>query len=110
VKEVRRVGTVNGIRSTVLAQRRALGLSQAEVALRAGVSRKWLSEFERGKVTAELGLVLRLFDALELTVAVTPERTTAPVEVSSVKRRESLEDSTYIKQIDLDELLSEYRS
>ena len=48
--------TVNSIRVAVLSQRRALGLSQAQVAMHAGVSRKWLSEFEQGKVTAELGL------------------------------------------------------
>ena len=45
--------TVNSIRLTVRGKRRALGLSQAEVAMRAGVSRKWLSEFEPSKVKAE---------------------------------------------------------
>ena len=54
------MGTVNSIRLAVRAKRRTLGLSQAQVAMRAGVSRKWLSEFEQGKVKAELGLVLRL--------------------------------------------------
>ncbi len=39
-------------------------MSQAELALRAGVSRKWIYEFEAGKPNAELGLILRVMDAL----------------------------------------------
>lgn len=86
--------TVNSIRVAVLGQRRALGLSQAQVAMRAGVSRKWLSEFEQGKVTAELGLVLRLLESLDLEFSVAPKRV-LPMPKAN---------------IDLDELLSEYRS
>ena len=40
-------------------QRRRQGLSQAELARRAGVSRQWLSGLERGREGAELGRVLR---------------------------------------------------
>lgn len=47
-------------------RRRELGLSQAAVAHRAGVSRKWVHEFELGKPGAELGLTLRLLAALDL--------------------------------------------
>lgn len=50
----------------VRGRRKELGLSQAEVAARAGVSRPWLSEFERGKPKAELHLALRLLEALDL--------------------------------------------
>lgn len=52
-------------------RRRDLGLSQAELAIRAGVSRQWVSAFESGKATAEIGLVVRLLDALGLRLAVT---------------------------------------
>jgi HTH-type transcriptional regulator/antitoxin HipB len=45
--------------------------TQAAVATLAGVSRKWLSEFERGKESADLSLVLRLLAALGLVVQVT---------------------------------------
>jgi HTH-type transcriptional regulator/antitoxin HipB len=45
--------------------------TQAAVATMAGVSRKWLSEFERGKESADLSLVLRLLDALGLALQVT---------------------------------------
>lgn len=50
----------------IRARRLALGLSQAELAERAHVSRQWVIEFEAGKATAELGLTLRLFEALGL--------------------------------------------
>jgi HTH-type transcriptional regulator/antitoxin HipB len=60
---------INSIRDLVAAargRRKSLGLSQAELAARARVSRQWISEFEAGKPTAELGLVIRLLDALGL--------------------------------------------
>ena len=40
-------------------QRRRRGLTQAELAARAEVSRQWLSGLERGREGAELGRVLR---------------------------------------------------
>lgn len=51
-------------------RRRELGLSQAELATRARVSRQWVSTFESGKATAEVGLVIRLLDALDLRLTV----------------------------------------
>ena len=46
------------------AARERLGLTQAEVASTAGVSRKWLSEAECGKAAVSLVLVLGVMDAL----------------------------------------------
>lgn len=40
--------------------RRAQGLTQAEFAALAGVGTRFVSELERGKPTAEVGLVLRV--------------------------------------------------
>lgn len=40
-------------------QRRRRGLTQAQLARRAGVSRQWLNGVERGREGAELGRVLR---------------------------------------------------
>ncbi len=40
------------------------GMTQAEVAEKARVTRKWLSQVENGKRTAELGLVCRVVDIL----------------------------------------------
>ncbi|MBV9040759.1 MAG: helix-turn-helix transcriptional regulator, partial [Acidimicrobiia bacterium] len=58
------------IATAIRSRRLELGLSQASVADRAGVSRKWVSEFESGKPTAELGTLLRVLDALGLLLEV----------------------------------------
>ncbi len=47
-----------------------LGLSQAELARRAGVSRDWVNSFEAGKPTVELMLVLRILEVLGLRLDV----------------------------------------
>ena len=52
--------------AAVRGRRSDLGVSQGDLARQAGVSRKWISEFEAGKSTAEFGLVLRVLDALAL--------------------------------------------
>jgi HTH-type transcriptional regulator/antitoxin HipB len=46
--------------------RKLLGLDQAELAKRIGVSRQWVVGIERGRARAELGLVLRALDTLGL--------------------------------------------
>ena len=48
--------------------RKALGLTQAELALAAGVGLRFVVELEAGKPTVRLGLVLRVIDALGGTV------------------------------------------
>ena len=64
--------SVRDLQAVARARRRELGLTQLAAAARAGVSRKWLSAFERGASAAELPLVLRLLAALQLTVDVCP--------------------------------------
>lgn len=54
--------------------RRRLGLDQAELARRVGVSRQWIVEVERGKPRAEIGLILRTLGALELEVDIGPRK------------------------------------
>ncbi len=61
-----RVRAIRDVAATVRGRRQDLGLSQAELANRTGVSRKWIYEFEAGKPTAEFGLVLRVLEALGL--------------------------------------------
>ncbi|MCB9626849.1 MAG: helix-turn-helix transcriptional regulator [Sandaracinaceae bacterium] len=53
---------------TVRERRRELGLNQAELAAKVGVSRQWLVAVENGKPGAELGLVLRLLNVLGVDV------------------------------------------
>jgi len=48
-----------------------LGLSQGDLAERAGVSRRWVNQFEAcGRSTAEVGTILRVLDALGLDLHV----------------------------------------
>jgi HTH-type transcriptional regulator/antitoxin HipB len=54
-------------------RRRKLGLSQSELAGKAGVGRQWLVAVEHGKARAEIGLVLRTLTALGLTLSVDGE-------------------------------------
>jgi HTH-type transcriptional regulator/antitoxin HipB len=58
-------------------QRRRLGLDQAELAQRIGVSRKWVIDVEKGKPRAEIGLILRALDALGLRLSLNPDQTPA---------------------------------
>jgi HTH-type transcriptional regulator/antitoxin HipB len=92
------IASIRDIAAAVRGRRQKLGLSQADVARLAGVSRQWVSEFESGKPTAELRLVIRLLDALRLSISL-DERDggsrTLPPSVSS--------------PVDLDALLDEYR-
>jgi y4mF family transcriptional regulator len=52
--------------------RRRLGLTQAQLAESAQVSRRWLSDLEAGKATAEVGLVFKVLHALGLALDVSP--------------------------------------
>ncbi len=92
------ITSIRDIAAVVRGRRLNLGLSQAEVARIAGVSRQWVSEFESGKPTAELGLVIRLLEALRLSVILAErdaDGRTSPPSASS--------------PVDLDVLLDDYR-
>lgn len=58
-------------------QRLELGLSQAALAKRVGVSRSWVIQAERGNAGAEIGLVLKAFAALGLDLDVRTANTPA---------------------------------
>jgi y4mF family transcriptional regulator len=53
-------------------RRREMGWTQNDLARAAGVSRRWLSDVEAGKPSAEIGLVLRVMHALKLTIEANP--------------------------------------
>jgi HTH-type transcriptional regulator/antitoxin HipB len=75
-------------------RRRELGLDQRSLAERVGVSRLWIIEFEKGKPRAEIGLVLRTLNALELSLDVAsdverssaqaPRKRTAPPDIDAI--------------------------
>jgi len=60
------IRTPRDIGAILRESRQKAGLDQAELARRVGVSRQWLVEVERGKPRAEVGLILRVFNALGL--------------------------------------------
>jgi HTH-type transcriptional regulator/antitoxin HipB len=53
-------------------RRLKMGLDQASLAKRAGVSRKWLIEAEQGKPGAAVGLILRTLRVLDVSLEVNP--------------------------------------
>ena len=94
----RSITSIRDLAASCRARRQSLGLSQAELATRAGVSRSWLSEFESGKPSAELGLVIRLLDALDLHLSISdPTKPTVP-------------DTSTVVPVDLDSLLDDHRT
>lgn len=62
------MATVQTISAAIKGRRHKLGWTQTVLAAKAGVSRKFVSEVESGKDTVELGRVLALIDALDLTL------------------------------------------
>lgn len=54
------VRTAQCIGVMIRAQRRAQGLTQADLAARNHTTQAWISEIENGKPTAEIGMVLRI--------------------------------------------------
>lgn len=59
-----RIRTASEIALLVREARVRQSISQDELAARAGVSRKWVSELESGKDSVELGLALRALNVL----------------------------------------------
>ncbi|GAB5542884.1 MAG: helix-turn-helix domain-containing protein [Sandaracinaceae bacterium] len=53
-------------------RRRERGLSQQQLAAKVGVSRQWIVQVESGKPRAEVGLMLRVLNALDLVLRVEP--------------------------------------
>jgi HTH-type transcriptional regulator/antitoxin HipB len=96
------VGTIQALRALALGRRHELGLSQAATAARAGVSRKWLSDFESGKETVELGKLLALLEALGVVLH-------ASVGGPDTGREPSASEAVHL-DADLDAILADYRA
>jgi HTH-type transcriptional regulator/antitoxin HipB len=89
------IRSIRDLAAAVRGRRKDLGMSQADLARRAGVSRKWVYEFEAGKPTAEFGLLLRVLDELGLALELASRADTGP--------------SGGGDTVDLDALLDEHR-
>jgi HTH-type transcriptional regulator / antitoxin HipB len=53
-------------------RRHRRGMTQADLGRSAYVSRRWLSDLEAGKPTAEIGLIFKVLHALEVTLDASP--------------------------------------
>ncbi len=63
-----RIKTVGTLGELVRDQRKQRGWSQSQLAEKVGVSRLWVGQFENGKESVELGLVLKALRALDLSL------------------------------------------
>lgn len=88
------IGHTFDIALAVRGRRRQLKLRQSEVAQAAGVGREWLVDLEHGKPTAEVGKVLRTFEALGIELDVLMRRAppdwTVPLTAAAEERRARL--------------------
>lgn len=74
------------IGALVRAGRIARGLKQDDLASRLGVSRWWVNEFEKGKPTARLDLVLRALNELQIGLEAHPSNDRPETNPASVHR------------------------
>ena len=63
-----RIRTATDLGAFIRERRTRLGMDQISLAKKAGTSRKWLVEVERGKPGAEIGLILRTLKSLEISI------------------------------------------
>lgn len=59
-----RIDTASDLGQLVRAARTRRRMTQQDLAMAAGVSRRWIVDFEAGKPRAEIGLVLRVLASL----------------------------------------------
>ncbi len=91
-----KVSSMRDVAAAVRGRRKDLGLSQAAVADRVGVSRAWINAVEAGKPSVEFDLVLRLLDQLDLRL--------------DINKPGSLGDVYKGRGVDLDTVLDDYRA
>lgn len=89
------LNSMRGLAAAVRGRRKDLGLTQADLAARVGVSRAWISAVEAGKSSVEFSLVLRLLDHLDLRLDLVKPGT--------------LGDVFKGRLLELDSILDEYR-
>lgn len=97
------ISNAREIGALIRRRRKELGLDQATLARKAGVSRLWISEIERGKDTASIGLVFKTLEAISLTLTT---RLTIAAEPDRTRRQNIRNDAG---EIDLGALLDRAR-
>lgn len=90
-----KITSAQDLAAAVRGRRITMGLSQGDLAVRAGVSRPWLSKVETGKPATEFGLIIRLLDVLGLSM--------------DLVESDRAEGDFATTSVNLDDLLEEYR-
>ena len=70
-----KIRTATDLGAFIRDRRAKLGMDQSDLAKKAGTSRKWIVEVERGKPRAEIGLVLRTLKTLGVSLDIVVDRT-----------------------------------
>lgn len=73
-------------------KRKEKGLSQSALAAQLGVERKWVIRLESSNPKAELGLVLKILDALDLRATLGDEKPPAPSKADRVSEPSRLDE------------------
>ena len=106
-----KINSALDLAATVRGRRHDLGLSQADLAESAGVSRVWIATVEAGKRSVNFGMVLRLLGALDLKMDISSSRNLSDVfkGVKKTPTPRNLSDAFKGPVVDLDSLLEGYR-
>lgn len=64
------IRTPRDLGAAIRSRRKALGLDQAALAARVGVSRQWIIDIEKGKPRAALDLVLQTLQTLGISLSI----------------------------------------
>jgi HTH-type transcriptional regulator/antitoxin HipB len=105
-----RVHSMGDVAAAVRGRRLDRGLSQSELARRSGISRKWISEFEAGKPTAEFALVIRVLEALGWRLELSEEsKAAATLSATATLSAGAAGSHRADDPVDLDALLEEHR-
>lgn len=64
-RSYRHLNRPRDVGAALAALRRSVGMTQGELAERASVTRKWVSQMENGKATAQVGVLCRVLSALD---------------------------------------------
>ena len=73
-------------------KRQEKGLSQSALATQLGVERKWIIRLESGNPKAELGLVLKVLDVLDLRASLGDEKPPPPGKENRVSEPSRLDE------------------
>jgi len=106
-----KINSAIDLAAAIRGRRLDLGLSQADLAARASVSRVSIATVEGGKRSVNFGMILRLLDALNLDMDISPKRNLSEVfkGINELPMSRNLSDAFKGPSVNLDSLLDEYR-